>query len=425
MDSFNQSKMLHSLFNCKSLQTILDTGRTLYPHPLILCDLTHRLLAITKEPNLNNPPWNEIISTGGIPLDWVNQMITNPCYRRSIDTGMAQLDDSGDGSPIMLRRALSSDGKIIGYLDSPCYRDSPFTEEEKSYFDLIADLCTLRMEKDHNYMESPENMLEFFISDLLEGRIVDERIIEAKFRNFNWNFKTPFHIMTVRYNCGEEWPSNLILQDVCQRLSAAIPLATVFVCGRNLKVLIPPTAASILSLPRRKDLVAILEREQLSAGVSRPCQCLANFAEFNIQSEKALELGTLLRKDNCVFYYDDYAIFHTLDLCSGATDLMRLCHSAIYTLAEYDHEHETNLLTTLEAYLLCHLSIPDAANMLSIHRNSMSYRIKKIYGLLNIDLESSETLFHLLFSYHILEYYSATVMRDQEEQRRRMPIKRG
>lgn len=425
MDTFEQTRLLHSLFNCKSLQSILDTGRELYPHPIVLCDLTHRLLAITKEPNLNHSPWNEIHSTGAIPLDWVNQKSTNRCYRCSLETGSAQTDDSRDGSPIMLRRALCSDGKIIGYLDSPCYRDEPFSEEEKSLFNLIADLCTLRMEKDHNYVESPENMLEFFISDLLEGRIVDERLIEARFRNFNWDLKTPFYIMTIRYNCEEEWPSNLLLQAVCQRLSAAIPLTTAFVCGRNLKVIIPPAAVSILSLPRRKELLSILEREKLCAGVSRPCEQLSNFAEFNLQSEKALELGMLLRKEICIYFYDDFAVFHTLEMCSECTDLMKLCHSAIYTLAEYDHEHGTNFLTTLEAFLICHLSIPEAANMLSIHRNSMSYRIKKIEALLNINLDSSETLFHLLFSYHILEYYSATVMRDQDEQRRRMPIKRG
>ncbi|MBP1736881.1 MAG: hypothetical protein H6Q60_762 [Oscillospiraceae bacterium] len=418
-------EQFHSLMHSRSLQAILDAGRELFPFPMILCDFTHRLLAATKEPGLHHAPWDEIISLGRIPLDRANQKSANFCYRRSIKTGNAQIEDEVDGSPVMLRRALCSDSKIIGYLDAPCYREEPFTDDEIVLFDMIADLCTLRMEKDHNYMESPDNMLEFFISDLLEGRMVNEQLIEARFRHFNWELKIPFYLMTIQYRSEEEWPSNLILQSACTRLAAAIPLSTAFVYGRYIKVIVPPSATSVLSMPRRKEFQDILEREQLSAGVSRPCQNVKNFAEFNTQSEQALELGTLLRKENRVFFYDDYATFHALKICGETMDIMTLCHSAIYALAEYDHEHGTYLLATLEAYLLCHLSLPEAAGMLRIHRNTLSYRINKINDLLDIDLNRSETLTQLLFSYQILEYYSAAVMRDQDEQRQRVPFKRG
>ena len=115
------------------------------------------------------------------------------------------------------------------------------------------------------------------------------------------------------------------------------------------------------------------------------------------------------------------AVFYALELCSDQIDSIHLVHSAIYTLAEYDRAHETNLLESLEAYLRCHMSIPDAANCLSIHRNTMSYRVNKINELIDVDLDNSETVFHLLFSYHVLEYYSATVMKDQQAQKQRRP----
>ena len=51
----------------------------------------------------------------------------------------------------------------------------------------------------------------------------------------------------------------------------------------------------------------------------------------------------------------------------------------------------------------------------------MSYRVNKINELIDVDLDNSETVFHLLFSYHVLEYYSATVMKDQQMQKQRRP----
>lgn len=52
--------VLHTLMQSKSLQDILNTGRTMYRHPLILCDLTHRVLAITDEPDIRHKSWLEI-----------------------------------------------------------------------------------------------------------------------------------------------------------------------------------------------------------------------------------------------------------------------------------------------------------------------------------------------------------------------------
>jgi len=44
------------------------------------------------------------------------------------------------------------------------------------------------------------------------------------------------------------------------------------------------------------------------------------------------------------------------------------------------------------------------ANELFIHRNTMSYRIKKIFDIINIDLSCSETVFNLMMSYKVMAY---------------------
>lgn len=412
--------ILHTLMQSKNLQDILDTGRTMYRHPLILCDLTHRVLAITDEPEITHKPWREIVAHGGIPLDKVSEAATLDCYRRSAETKKAQVQPSTHGEPPMLRRALCAGNKMIGYLDSPCYCDTDFTELDHSTFDLIADLCGLCMERDGGYGQVPDNMLEFFLSDLMEGRLTSEPLIEERLRYFHFPLHTPLTILSARL-LDEKLTSVSILKDICLRLAAAFPLFTCFSYNDQIKCIIPPGAEGALSRSKVKKLEDTLRAEHLIAGVSRPLEALKDFAAFNRQSEKALELGHLLRPETPLHFYDNMAVFYALELCSDQIDSIHLVHSAIYTLAEYDRAHETNLLESLEAYLRCHMSIPDAANCLSIHRNTMSYRVNKINELIDVDLDNSETVFHLLFSYHVLEYYSATVMKDQQAQKQRRP----
>ena len=48
-------------------------------------------------------------------------------------------------------------------------------------------------------------------------------------------------------------------------------------------------------------------------------------------------------------------------------------------------------------------------------RNTMNNRMEKIVELTGVDLQDAEAAFHLMFSFHILEYYGATVALDYEQ----------
>ena len=122
-----------------------------------------------------------------------------------------------------------------------------------------------------------------------------------------------------------------------------------------------------------------------------------------------------------LFFYDKYSVYHTMELCGKQMDLMRFCHSAIFTLADYDRIHETALLETLHAYLYCRQNLAEASAKLFIHRNTLTNQLTKIHDLVHVDLEDIETVFHLLYSYHILEYYGSTVMLDYKTRMKLSP----
>ena len=76
--------------------------------------------------------------------------------------------------------------------------------------------------------------------------------------------------------------------------------------------------------------------------------------------------------------------------------------SSIGPLAEYDRENKTELLESLEIYLLENRSISAAAARLYIHRNTMNYRINKIKQILSVDFDDSENLLKLQLGIKIM-----------------------
>ena len=81
-------------------------------------------------------------------------------------------------------------------------------------------------------------------------------------------------------------------------------------------------------------------------------------------------------------------------------NLTEVCEAAI---ARIRHP-EADLLDTLRAYLSCDRSKSGAAEQLSVHVNTVKYRIAQIQELTGLDLKDDETALQLMLSFKLMEY---------------------
>ena len=169
---------IHALVRSRSLQQLLDTARKSLRSPLILADLTYHVLAITPDNTIEDPRWIQINQEQSLPLNIVNLSL----YQSALRAGSPVLSTDSTGLPIV-RCAVAQENKLIGYLLCPGYGGPP-TQEELDLLAIVSDLCSLKMQKDLHYAEYPEDMLEFFVSDLLNGTIRDEQVILDRCRFF-------------------------------------------------------------------------------------------------------------------------------------------------------------------------------------------------------------------------------------------------
>lgn len=401
---------LNALMRCHDLQEILNLGRAMVGNPLILTNTSYRVLAITDEPEVTDPRWWDIADNRAIPMGVAANREINEAYRRSLEECRPVFhvpsDEAAKGGVPMLRMALASGSHILGYLESPNYLGD-HTPENIEAFEFLANLLTVELQRGLIQARPKSDILDYFVHDLLEGKLTDPKLIAERFSYFKWdiNIKGKVQVVSVHGQNGPLEPDNIDFPRLVADIGSTFPLYRTFVYGSEIKVLCSVTESLARDERFLDNLEQVLRREGLVAGISRPLVGIDHISDFNRQAVKAAQLGGMLSDgETRVFFYDDYAIYYALELAGEDENLLQFCHSAVTRLRDYDREHDTELLESLRVYLTHNRSVGESAAALYIHRNTMNYRVAKIHELTELDMTDPDVFCHLLFSFYALKY---------------------
>lgn len=395
---------INELMRTHDVQEIINLARPIFGNPLILSNGSYTVMAITEEKGIDDPKWTEITVTRGVPMGVVTNSSVNETYRRSLETQRPVLDQNAEGVN-MLRKVLSTGERILGYLDSPLYMQE-IEEDDIEFFDFLGNLLSMELQKNSEQACLPDNMLDYFVFDLLEGHMVDRKLINERLEFFQWNLfaKGSVQIVSIRGKYQELETDNIRFRQLLEKLSKTFPNDRSFAYMNQLKMLCPVSDCLQKDERFMEQLEAMLISEELVAGISRPLIEIESISDFNRQSERAAELGRRFHPKQSIHLYDSYAIYHALELVADRERMAQFCHSAVILLRDYDRAHETDLLESLRIYLTHDRSIGESAAALYIHRNTMNYRITRINELTSLDMSDPDVFCHLLFSFYALDY---------------------
>lgn len=93
-----------------------------------------------------------------------------------------------------------------------------------------------------------------------------------------------------------------------------------------------------------------------------------------------------------------------LELAAHFRKTPHLTSAAAEKIMEYDAGSGTEYAKTLRTYLDCSRDSARTAAELSLHQNTLRYRLKRLRELFNIDLDQSEDTLVLWLSLHVLEF---------------------
>ena len=158
----------------------------------------------------------------------------------------------------------------------------------------------------------------------------------------------------------------------------------------------------------------------LTAGMSGPFALAASAHGCMRKAQLALETGAKLAAQRALYPMNEYSeaalVAAAKNALAGEGFIWEdFGDAAIARMLELDACTGTRYADSLHAYLSHGLDLRRAAQTLSIHRNTLDYRMKRVQELFALDLTDVNTCFELLFSFWLIDHFPRETDQLREE----------
>jgi PucR family transcriptional regulator, purine catabolism regulatory protein len=167
----------------------------------------------------------------------------------------------------------------------------------------------------------------------------------------------------------------------------------------NLLIIIHPIAANLSPADLRhlgqeigRNLTDHLNT-RITVGFGRVYSGVQGLRASFQEAERALVIGKELFGEGSSSFFGDLGVYRLL-LSANPEEVKSFYQDSIGRLVDYDHQHEGELIQTLEATLR-YPTLSDTAKALHVHRNTLLYRLQRIQEISDINLDDGETRLNL------------------------------
>jgi len=113
------------------------------------------------------------------------------------------------------------------------------------------------------------------------------------------------------------------------------------------------------------------------------------------EAQLALQVMVFSDRPATVISFDDLGVFQILAEAQDPTTIQRFVRKWLGTLLDYDDSRSAELVPTLSSYLEAGGNYTDSARKLSVHRNTLRYRLRRIGEISGHDLDDPDVKFNL------------------------------
>lgn len=157
----------------------------------------------------------------------------------------------------------------------------------------------------------------------------------------------------------------------------------------------------------------------LSWGIGENHAGIKTFQESFNDARVALEIGTRQKGPGQRSTYANTGIYRALLSLSSNPDMQELTLSTIGALIDYDQQRGLDLANTLISYIRNQGNVSQTSRALSLHRQSLLYRLRKIESLTGRTLEDPDDLFLLDLS---MKLWMTGMMQNNQSDKERIPL---
>lgn len=372
------------------LQALVDRSLAHFLNPIFIIDETNMVRARTNHaPGTVNDDWDYIVQFNQMPIDRVRAIYNS---NRIEWFSPARLTKPFlYGPPGMSVRGInfripSADRSVFTGTLIIIENETPVTIGMLQYSSILTDAVVKWVIRHHG--ERLLYTVSDTLSDLLNGVKISEDVL-----------RTIEHILSpavsmYRIVCAVSRDAMRISQYL-HLIEDGVPGCVCCELGDYLVMLLDDA--------KKDDIVRILDRIFLNIpvaiGISNAFSDLRHCPGCLRQAQIAVKCGTRkISELNAESVMKYIAAESSASLSSSD-----LIHPALRRLKSYDTKHGTQMFETLYVFLRNERSLTASLRDLTIHRNSLIYRLERIGQIADCDLDDPDARDWLLFSFRIAE----------------------
>jgi PucR family transcriptional regulator, purine catabolism regulatory protein len=314
-------------------------------------------------------------------------------------------DPNGDRRLARLITPIVNQGVGRGYLS---FIGESFDDIDNLVIEHSAVVCALEMARAKAISEIEKKLRGDFLDSLMIGTVGEAEAL-AEGDRFGHDMSAP-HIALVITWYGDKHPSSRRLETLVNGMLSGRQINALSRLRENEVRLFyaadsstPVQAARQLAEDIRNEARREYPTARAAIGIGSVANRVNDWRASYREAAQAADIARRLKSDTPM-YIGDLGIYTFLAHPDYRDDLRTLRDSTIGNLINYEERQRADLLLTLEAFFQCHGNHTQTAEMLSVHRNTLFYRMNRIAEITGLDLNQPDVRLavHLALKIHRL-----------------------
>lgn len=302
--------------------------------------------------------------------------------------------------------AIVIEGKLGGYL-SLLGPASSLDDLDRLAVERGALVCAVEVAKQRAVEAAEDRLRSDFLDLMLTAGPAEERVLARRASEMGYELES--HHTAVLFGPDEGSPQTLALLASEFRAHLLNTSIQAFLCPyeEGLVALCNTEEAHHLRQleevvqTTRDRMVQLSPKVRIAAGIGRPGMGLAGLRHSFAQAREALALARTLFDGDRVLPFGDLGVYRLLCRLQNSEELAHFYEQTLAPLVQYDANHNTELVHTLEAFFAHHGNVSQTAESLYLHRNSLLYRLERICEITCLDLNDADDRFSLQLALRI------------------------
>lgn len=388
-------------FEERGLQAVADRLSEICGKAVVIEDDQFRVQFSTAGPQSLSPERLELRAGRSQMEEWIR---TVPLSGAQPPVRRFPLADSALGrfvAPIPARDGVAGYLSVIGL-------EAELTELDRLAAGRGAAVCAVEVAKEAAIGEAEARVRGDLLDQLLSEGLEGDQAALGKARRLGYDPTLPSLVLVFRAEGREKGEGGVGLRSsdrVRRQLESVVKAETSrlesksLVAYRSSSVVAVVPLAGIATERAARELAetmrvraqAALEGYLVAVGIGRPTGPGSSLTAAYREAEGALGIGVRVHGPSSSTYFGDLGILRLLAQIGNLAEMESFRQEMVGKLEQHDAKTGGELLKTVDALFLCHGNLSRTAEQLSLHRNSLLYRLQRIGEISGLDLDDPET----------------------------------